>query len=205
MILAADDLLDWIADRDTLLIAAWSPQIGAALGWDRPFADALAAELHTAMVTTLLRKGDEKNFLGLIARSNTGLDTKVERPLADRFYNVTLKLARAASRHVREDRTRRTFPFKRAWVVGDTRTNPGHLALNGIVLPYGHPFWQRHHPPLDMDCRCTASPMTQGQFERSGLAITGEAELTDREMRLCGAWPAEFLPLLDFRKPATAG
>ena len=32
MILAADDLLDWIADRDTLLTAAWSTQIEAALG-----------------------------------------------------------------------------------------------------------------------------------------------------------------------------
>jgi hypothetical protein len=157
------------------------------------------------MVTTLLREGDEKNFLDLVSRSNTGLDAQVERLLADRFYNVTLKLARAASRHVREGRTRQTFPFKRAWVVGDARTNPGHLALSGVVLPYEHPFWQRHHPPLDMDCRCTASSMTRGQFERSGLAITGEAELVDRETRLCGTWPIKFLPLLDFRNPATAG
>ena len=47
--------------------------------------------------------------------------------------------------------------------------------------------------------------MTRGQFERSGLVITGEAELADRETRLCGAWPVEFMPLLDFRNPATAG
>jgi len=205
MILAADDLLDWIADRGALLTAAWGPQIEATLVWDRPFADAFAAELHTAMVTTLLRGGDEKNFLGLITRSNTGLDAKVERTLAERFYNVTLKLARAASRHVREDRIRRTFPLKRAWVVGDTRTSPGHFALDGIVLPYDHPFWQKWHPPLDMDCRCAASPLTRGQFERSGLAITSEAELTDREARLYGAWPIEFLPLLDFRGFAVAG
>jgi hypothetical protein len=199
MALASDDLVDWIADRQALLIAAWTPQIEAALSWDRPFSEVFAGELHNAMHTTLLRGGTEMNFFGVILRSNTGLDEKIERTLAERFYSVTLKLARAASRSARWDLIRSSFPVKRSWVVGDSRTNAGHLALDGIILPHDHPFWQRWHPPLDMDCRCSVTIMTQGQFERSGQAITSNAELADRESRLRGAWPIEFLPLLDFR------
>lgn len=32
-------------------------------------------------------------------------------------------------------------------------------------------------------------------------AITSEPELADREPKLCGIWPVEFLPLLDFKNP----
>ena len=201
MILSSGPLLDWIADREAQLVIAWTPQLETALGWERPFAEAFAAELTTALITTFLREGDESNFKGVITRSNTGLDAKTERAVAGRFYAVTVKLARAAGRHEREARTRSIFSIKEAWIVGDSRTNPGHVALNGVTLPCDHPFWQRWHPPLDMDCRCVASPMMRTQYEREGRSMTSEIELAEREARLSGTWPIEFLPLLDFRRP----
>lgn len=200
MILESNDLTDWVADREALLVAAWTPEICKTLGWDHVFAEALAGELHAGMVESMLKRGTEVNFVNLIARSRTGLDPKTEKMVAERFYNVTLKLAREASRHERYQRSAAAFPYLRGIVVGDARTNKGHLALAGIVLSSDHPFWKRWHPPFDMDCRCGTIAMTRRQFERSGLQLTSEAELAEREAQLSGRWPEAFQPLLDFRK-----
>ncbi len=200
MILEANDLINWIADREVLLIAAWTPELLAALAWDKPLAEALAGELHAAMMTTLLRRGTESNFLNLIARSGTGIGPKAEKAVAGRFYDVTLKLARAASRRTRDDQTSAYFPYNLARVLNDGRAKPGYLALDGILLPNNHPFWRRWLPPLDIDdCRCTVSRLTQHQFKRHGEPVTTEAELAEREARLSAAWPPAFEPLLDFR------
>lgn len=200
MILEANDLIDWIADREALLIAAWTPELVAALEWDEPLAEALAGELHSAMMTTLLRRGTESNFLKLIAQSGTGNEPKAEKALAERFFTVTLTLARAAARRIREDRTSQTFPYRRANVLNDTRAKPGYLALEGVLLPRDHPFWHRWLPPLDIDdCRCFVRPLTRRQFTQLGEPITSEAELAEREARLSAAWPPAFEPLLDFR------
>ena len=200
MIIPSDDLTDWVADRDKLLIAAWTPELSKALEWETPFAEAFAVELHDAMMATMLKQGTEVNFVKLIARSGTGLDPRTEKAVADRFYNVTLKLARASSRFNREARSRSVFPYLRGYGVTDSRSDPGHAALHGIILPQQHPFWRKWHPPLDMDCRCGTIPMLPGQLARSGLAITSEEELADRESRLSAAWPPAFEPLLDFRR-----
>lgn len=151
------------------------------------------------MVTTMLGKGTEVDFLKMFDRRSTGFERANGRVVAERFYYVTLKLARAASRKKRENRVRSIFPYIRTTVVGDSRTNPGHLALKGIVLPRDHSFWTRWRPPIDMDCRCGTISMTRGQFERYGEPATSERELASREARLFGAWPLAFQPLLEFR------
>lgn len=202
MILSSDDLTEWVSTRKDQLVVAWTPQIEQASGWESPFAEVLADELHTAMVTTMTRGGTEVQFLKLVARSNTGLGAKDERTLAERFYDVTLKLARASRRKKDFDRSSAIMPLQRAWCVNDGRTDPGHLALDGIVLPCDHPFWKRWSPPLSMDCRCSKVPMTMRQFERSGLVITSPDELAWREERLSASWPQEFEPLLEFRLPS---
>jgi len=200
MIVAADDLLDWVADREALLIAAWTPAIERATGWERPFAEVLASELQNAMVTTWLNGGSERDFLRLVAQSNTGLLTHVEKAIAGRFYDVTLKLARAAVRHVRDHRST-IMAYKYGMVVGDGRTNPSHLTLQQVLLPKTHPFWLRFQPPFGMDCRCGTNLMTQSQFARSGRTITSDTDLAWIEAQLHDDWPSDFLPLLDFRKP----
>lgn len=199
MILQSDDLIDWIADRDQLLIAAWAPELQTYLSWEPPYAQAFAGELHALMVKSMLGNGTGGDFLKLASRSNTGLDRATQKTVVERFYNVTLKLARAASRRHREDRTRAVFTYVRTTVVGDGNTNPGHLPLAGIILPSGHSFWSRWKPPLDMDCRCGTISMTKGQFERCGKPVTSEQELAARETRLTANWPPAFHPLLDFR------
>lgn len=200
VIIAANDIVDWVSDRADLLIAAWTPQIAETASWEPPFAEALAGELHDAMVTTLLRKGTEANFLGLIARSRTGLNPSIERAIAERFYGVTLKLARAAHRHTTES-TATALPYKYGTVVGDGRTDPSHYPLADVLLPRDHAFWTRWQPPFGMDCRCGTIGMTEGQLARSGRRITPDEALPEIEEQLRDTWPAEFRPLLDFRRP----
>jgi hypothetical protein len=199
MILPADDLTEWVANRGDQLVLAWTPQVEKSTTWESAFAEALVSELHTAMVTTMTHGGAEAQFLKLIAQSNTGLDPASERAVAQRFYSVTLKLARASSRKREFDRSSAIMPLRRTSCVKDDKTDPGHLALDGVVLPCDHPFWERWSPPLGMDCRCDKVAMTRRDLERSKLVITSGDELAWREARLSSSWPHEFEPLLDFR------
>lgn len=41
----------------------------------------------------------------------------------------------------------------------DAHVRDSHLALNGLVLPKGDPFWDKHFPPWEWGCRCRTRPM----------------------------------------------
>lgn len=155
------------------------------------------------MLTTMLRQGTERDFFSLVGSLNTGIEATTEHGIADRFFAVSLKLARAASRHARELRFRGAMPFKRGMVVGDQRTDAAHLPLADVLLPADHVFWHRWHPPFGMDCRCGALSMTRGQLLRSGRSITTSDALAMIEAQLRDTWPPEFAPLLDFRQEPT--
>lgn len=47
--------------------------------------------------------------------------------------------------------------------VGDNRTRPTHLALDGTRLPKDDPFWKRFWPPNGWNCRCQAIPIFEPQ------------------------------------------
>lgn len=52
--------------------------------------------------------------------------------------------------------------------VGDDRTRPEHLALDGFTAPKNDPIWDRYTPPLDYNCRCQLIELTE-PAERSKL------------------------------------
>jgi len=39
--------------------------------------------------------------------------------------------------------------------VGDDRTRPTHMALDGMQFPADHRFWDKYYPPWDWRCRCS--------------------------------------------------
>lgn len=47
------------------------------------------------------------------------------------------------------------LPFWEYSAVGDDRTRPSHRALDGVILPANHEFWDAHYPPWGFNCRCT--------------------------------------------------
>lgn len=57
---------------------------------------------------------------------------------------------RRAMEEVAED-----LPFWEYVAVNDDRTRPTHKALDGIVYPAAHEFWDEHYPPWGFNCRCS--------------------------------------------------
>ncbi len=47
------------------------------------------------------------------------------------------------------------LPFWQYSAVNDDRTRPTHRALDGIVYPAKHEFWDTHYPPWGFNCRCS--------------------------------------------------
>lgn len=47
------------------------------------------------------------------------------------------------------------LPFWQYSAVNDNRTRPMHRALDGLVYPANHEFWDEHYPPWGFNCRCS--------------------------------------------------
>lgn len=84
-------------------------------------------------------------------------------------------------------RNKDAFPYLRYSAVGDARTRPAHMALDGLILPVDHPFWRTNYPPCGHNCRCTVIPMT----EKAALAAIGAAR---EEGRVIDQVPADAAP-----------
>lgn len=41
----------------------------------------------------------------------------------------------------------------------DEAVRDTHAALDGVILPKDDPFWQKHYPPWEWNCRCLARPV----------------------------------------------
>lgn len=62
------------------------------------------------------------------------------------------------------------FPYWQYKTHGDGRVRPSHAALNGKILPAGHPVWQKIFPPWDWGCRCLVVPMSGREVGRMAEA-----------------------------------
>lgn len=59
------------------------------------------------------------------------------------------------------DRQKDVLPFWQYLTMEDDRVRPEHAALDQIVLPADHPFWENHTPPWDWGCRCQRVAISQ--------------------------------------------
>lgn len=57
------------------------------------------------------------------------------------------------------------FPYREYHSMGDDHVRPTHAALNGIVLPVDHEFWQTHFPPWEFGCRCQVISISQDDHD----------------------------------------
>ena len=63
------------------------------------------------------------------------------------------------------ERQKDVFPYWRYQTMEDDRVRPEHAALDGIVLPADHEFWQHHYPPWNFGCRCQVIPVSQSDYD----------------------------------------
>lgn len=57
------------------------------------------------------------------------------------------------------------FPYRQYLSTQDDKVRASHAALDGIILPADHPFWAKHTPPWEWNCRCQVVELTAEDME----------------------------------------
>lgn len=116
--------------------------------------------------------GKEPNIRGvdgnLLADPKTGEYFGTPRRL-NTIYRVNMQSAYSAARYQRLMDNVDNRPYWQYSAVGDARTRPAHLALNGKVYRYDDPFWATFYPPNGFNCRCTVIALAERDLKRRGM------------------------------------
>ncbi|MGX2968794.1 phage minor head protein [Ursidibacter arcticus] len=135
------------------------------------------AQWKKEFVKELERKGwvvghDKKISRGidgkLLADPKTGEYFGTPRRL-NTIYRVNMQTAYAAGRYQRMMENIDARPYWQYSAVGDERTRPAHLALNGRIYRYDDPFWTTFYPPNGFNCRCTVIALDERNLKRKGI------------------------------------
>lgn len=87
------------------------------------------------------------------------------------------------------------YPYARYHAIGDDRAREEHAALDGEVAPLGSAFWQRHYPPWDYQCRCSAEPLSADEVDPRRLRTDAVFE-SDFASPAAGVTPEQILDRL---------
>jgi SPP1 gp7 family putative phage head morphogenesis protein len=91
--------------------------------------------------------------------------TRAANRRAELLIRTHTSMAYAQTAYAVADEQRDLFPFWQYQTLGDGAVRPSHAALDGVVLPHDHPFWQTHTPPWDWGCRCQFIPLSDADVE----------------------------------------
>lgn len=69
-------------------------------------------------------------------------------------YNTALLSAQATTTYYRLLSKIDLYPYWQYKTIGDDRVREAHAALDGLILPWNSPFWNKIFPPNDWNCRC---------------------------------------------------
>ena len=89
----------------------------------------------------------------------------------ENIFRTNVQTAYNAGRYAQMREVAKERPYWQYLAVGDERTRPAHAAINGMVFPADHEFWDTHYPPNGFRCRCTVRSLSARQVERQGLEI----------------------------------
>lgn len=196
----APDVIAWVEARNPVAIGHWRElgreEYGRAFTAARTAGHDVIDDLYFAFADTIAAGGTEVDFARVVMptlRAKGWLADQGEGAIARRLrliYTTNLRLARAAGRWGRYQRSKAALPYIRAVTARDDRvrrpprSEEDHTAWEGIVLPVDHPFWQTYFPPLGFNCRCGTIQMSRSQLARLKGGVTSEAELAARIARL---------------------
>lgn len=65
-------------------------------------------------------------------------------------------------------------PYWQYDAVGDQRTRPSHLAMDGRVFRADDPIWNTWYPPNGFRCRCSIVTLSERQVRERGLKVETE-------------------------------
>lgn len=180
------EAIDYQRQKVRLPTRSWRDLSGRA--HDRAFVvagatkDALLTDLQQAVQaahTEGIRLEEfQRRFEEIVARHGwtgwTGEDTPSGRAWRARvIYETNLRTSQAAGRfaqmtHPDMVRVRPYWQYRH----GEHRTplmpRRQHLAWDGLVLRWDHPFWQTHYPPNGWVCSCGVRPLSLRGLKRLG-------------------------------------
>jgi SPP1 gp7 family putative phage head morphogenesis protein len=70
-------------------------------------------------------------------------------------YKTNEKLSQGARKWAEIEADKNVFPFLEYVAILDDNTRDEHAALDGIVKPVNHSFWDKYMPPNGYNCRCS--------------------------------------------------
>lgn len=109
--------------------------------------------------------GTFKDFQKLVEKEGIELP----KHYLDNVFRTNIQNAYGHGRWQQQQRNKAKRPYLMYSAINDSRVRPSHLALDKIVLPFEHPFWLTHYPPLGFRCRCTVIALTEKQALRYGI------------------------------------
>lgn len=62
------------------------------------------------------------------------------------------------------------LPYLMYDAVGDERTRPEHMQLDGTIKKGDSAFWRTHTPPLGYNCRCGIIPLSKEDAKEMGIS-----------------------------------
>jgi SPP1 gp7 family putative phage head morphogenesis protein len=75
------------------------------------------------------------------------------------IFRTNIQVAYGTGRRRAMEEIAEELPLWQYSAVLDDRTRPTHRALDGIILPADHPFWDEHYPPWGFACRCNVTTL----------------------------------------------
>lgn len=97
------------------------------------------------------------------------------------IFRTNMQTAYAAGRWKAFDENKADRPYLQYVAVGDSRTRPAHLRLNGKVFPIDSPVWRVIAPPNGFNCRCRLRALTVADLAARGLAVEENARIETRD------------------------
>ncbi|MGE4195324.1 MAG: phage minor head protein [Pseudodesulfovibrio sp.] len=129
-----------------------------------------------AAITKALDDGetlrDFKGRIGSIIEQQGWTGKKAWR--VENIFRSNIQSAYMAGRHQQMKRVAKSRPYWQLVAVRDRRTRQTHLAVDGLVYPHDHPFWQTWYPPNGFACRCVVITLSERQVKARGLTVQTE-------------------------------
>lgn len=77
--------------------------------------------------------------------------------------------------------TSNVTPYLMYSAVGDERTRPEHMKLDGVTKRADSIFWDSHTPPLGYNCRCGIIPLSKEDAEEEGINRRSNSSFPEAE------------------------
>jgi len=110
---------------------------------------------------------------GVVLKEQLGSPRRLET-----IYRANMQSAFMAGRYKAFNDNVEDRPFWMYVAIRDSRTRPGHLALDGAVFRHDDPIWDNIWPPNDWNCRCRVRALTARQVENRGLTVLDSEKYT---------------------------